>query len=589
MAPSDEDGPRYDSAGRYNAGPSYGAFQQDRGHLPSHPGLRADRRRLWGIGDLAGAFKQLAGDAGIKMPGSWAEFKTFSFKDAAGKLARTASKKLGLHAIRRMGGAKSAVQKTVGVGLESVGLVEGGPVGAVAGEIIEEAFTKIVDKLLPEAERGDVEWGDRDGRALKHGDWVMIDNGELTVRKEVKREAQSAGMFAGIFQDMVVGDAGAELVREEDFTTGFVLGPSSETPGWWDVYNLGSGEEGDVGRMEKHNPRDLHLVGGPTAAKLEGNEYLQVVKEAYLARATEAAYLAGNVVTDPGARVLYEGIEHDVLHANGPRLTIEDAKHQTREVDVSAVAPGRTAHSVSHNYGRNEFGQSVTDAYRASGGTALGRRFSGQYVWVQARGWIPRRYGAGEDVELAVVHAVRGQIIELYCVLDGQYRRVPKDLTLDAGKIASILGGGNRFQKFREAAVSGIATGSLAPGRYGNVMDILGHGMMKPKSTFSAPGKVHTSEGTVPGKTPGAVLSAARPSAMAHQRAKLNDEALEFSALTRSSAKQQLTAGNDQVLDHKRASPPSQQSTTQNVVLWVAALGALYLIAANGVGTQIFA
>ena len=138
MAPSDEDGPRYDSAGQYNAGPSYGAFQQDRGHLPSHPGLRADRRRLWGIGDLAGAFKQLAGDAGIKMPTSWADFSKFSFKDAAGKLARTASKKLGLHAIRRLGGTKGAFKKTVGVGLESVGLMEGGPVGAVAGEIIEE-------------------------------------------------------------------------------------------------------------------------------------------------------------------------------------------------------------------------------------------------------------------------------------------------------------------------------------------------------------------------------------------------------------------------------------------------------------------
>ena len=580
---------RYDSAGRYNAGPSYGAFQQDRGHLPSHPGLRADRRRLWGIGDLAGAFKQLAGDAGIKMPTSWADFSKFSFKDAAGKLARTASKKLGLHAIRRLGGTKAAVKKTVGVGLESVGLMEGGPVGAVAGEIIEEAFTKIVDKLLPEAARGDMEWGDRDGKSLKHGDWVMIDNGEVTVRKEIKREAESAGMFAGIFQDMVVGDAGAELIREEDFTTGFVLGPSSETPGWWDVYNLGSGAEGEVGRAEKHNPRDLHVVGGATAAKLEGNEYLQVVKEAYLARATEAAYLAGGVVTDPGARVLYEGIEHDVLHANGPRLTIENAKHQTRVVDVSAVTPGRTSHNVSHNYGRNEFGQSVTDAYRASGGAQLGRRFSGQYVWVQARSWIPKRFGAGEDVELAVVHAVRGKILEVYCVLDGQYRRVSTSLTLDAGKIAGILGGGKRFQKFRDAAVSGIATGTLAPGKHGNVMDILGHGMMKPKSTFPTPGKVQTSEGTVAGKTRGAVLAAARPSAMAHQRAKLNDEAREFSALTRSSAKQQLTAGNDQVLDRRRSTTPSQQSTTQNVVLWVAALGALYVIAANGVGTQIFA
>ena len=137
--------------------------------------------------------------------------------------------------------------------------------------------------------------------------------------------------------------------------------------------------------------------------------------------------------------------------------------------------------------------------------------------------------------------------------------------------------------------MSGIATGTLAPGKHGNVMDILGHGMMKPKSTFSAPGKVHTSEGTVAGKTRGAVLAAARPSAMAHQRAKLNDEAREFSALTRSSAKQQLTAGNDQVLDRRRSTTAPQQSTTQNVVLWVAALGALYVIAANGVGTQIFA
>ena len=76
---------------------------------------------------------------------------------------------------------------------------------------------------------------------------------------------------------------------------------------------------------------------------------------------------------------------------------------------------------------------------------------------------------------------------------------------------------------------------------------------------------------------------------MAHQRAKLNDEAREFSALTRSSAKQQLTAGNDQVLDRRRSTTAPQQSTTQNVVLWVAALGALYVIAANGVGTQIFA
>ena len=317
---------RFDSAGQLFAGPSYGSFQQDRGHLPAHPTVHERRRRLW-LGDLATRFTSMISETGIKLPKSFKELGSFSFKDAAAQLAKGAARKLGAH-VRRMKGGKALVKGAVGATVEAAG-AEGGPLGLMAGALVDEAFNAIVDRVLPEGTKGDVEWGDAKGKPLKHGDWVMIDNGELTEIATLRRENKQVGRFAGIFQDMGVSGSNTELIREVDFTPGFVIGPSTQTPGFWQVFNFGRGDTKGV--VEEKNPRAVHLVSGNLGEKWGQNEMLEVVKETYFARGQEKAYLEGGTVTDPGAIVIYNGVENAVIHARGP------AHHREREQLPGAV------------------------------------------------------------------------------------------------------------------------------------------------------------------------------------------------------------------------------------------------------------
>ena len=297
-------------------------------------------------------------------------------------------------------------------------------------------------------------------------------------------------------------------------------------------------------------------------------------------------------MTDPGAIVIYNGVENAVIHARGDQLTIENGNNERRQVAVREVRPGKAPHNVSHNYGHDAFAKSVGDSYRTAGGEHLGRRFQGQWVWVVARPELTKRFHQERKPigsELAVVHAVRGPMVAVFCAVDGAKRVVPQGLTLDAGPIVEMFGSSRRFQRFKDAAVTGyaVSASTLAPGRQGNVMDLLGRGPMRPGSTFETVGKKSTKP--LPwGSDPRAGKLGASPAAQAHKRAQLDDMANEYSALTGARPATQLTVGNEAVLHPLDAKPDGKyREDAISPVVWMLGLGAIYLVMADGIGTAL--
>ena len=573
---------RFDSAGQYNMAPTYGAFQQQKGHLEQHPSVHA-RRRLF-LGDLAKGFRSMVEAVGMKLPTTEKGFEKFSFKEAAGKMAKGVAQKLGMHMVKRQRGAqgKKVVKGAMSAGLKGAGAAEGGALGVIAGALVDQAFDAILDKVMPEDEtQGDVEWGDAKGRALKHGDWVMIDNGELSTFDTVKRESRLMGPWGGMMGDMGVSDGSAEIIREVDYTPGFVIGPSTRTPGFWNVFNFGKGQA--AGRAEEKSPRAVHLVGSALASKWGDTKLLETVKETYFARSAEAAYLKGGPVVDPGALVIYDNVQNQVVHAQGSRLTIENARNERRVVSAKDVRPGPSEHNVSHNYGRNPYHQAVADTYRTSGGTTANRRFRGQWIWVRARPTLGSKFHAPKDEpvdsELAVVHAVQGAQVSVFCAIDGQRRTVAIADTLDAGDVVEMFGSSRRYQAFKNAAVVGypVNTNNLAPGRQGHVLDLLGRGMLRPAQTLHQSGHAR---GETMQEVQGSGSLGASQAAAQHKYAQMHDRGREFAQQTQSTP--QAVAQGDKAVVHQHIITAASKPIN-NPVYWILGIGCLYLVASRAI------
>jgi hypothetical protein len=457
-----------DAFGRYSAGPCYGAFDSEPVTIRPHTetDTAKSRRRLavilgYNTGDILPRLVSLAKEAQITLPDEKG-LASYDWRGAASKLAKAVGGKVTAHIYKRAAGMRAALKTGVKAGAETLGMLGGGAGGILAGELAAEAFDAILKRVGGDPDKTRY-FSDAGGASLGRADWVSVYNGMASRRVKIKQDVARHAWWAGgpLNEEEGVDTTRDDFEEEEDWSVGFVVGPSTRTPGFWNVFNFASGH------VEEHEPKHVVRVAAPLAVKYSQNVDFEVVRAAFFAKEAERAHLAGKVVMDPGAMVLYEGMQAQILASEGDRVVIQNATGGRYTVDALQLAPGETSHDVVNNYGEGTTlggsGNFTTEATR--------RRYAGQWLWMPTSPAIEKSYPAAAG-ELVNVHSVEGPQLNVYSAFDGDFYKVASDLT----DVAEGVPSGKLFTRFQNASVVGIDTEMHSLGPKGYTLDILGVG-----------------------------------------------------------------------------------------------------------------
>jgi hypothetical protein len=457
-----------DAFGRYSAGPCFGAF--DSVPVTIRPHTETDnakaRRRLavilgYDTGDILPRLVALAKEAQVTLPDEKG-LATFDWRGAASKLAKTVGGKVSAHLYKRAASMKAVLKTGVKVGAESLGILSTGAGGLLAGELAGEAFDAILERVGGDPNKM-AYFSDAGGKTLGSADWVSIFNGMATLKTKVKMDVARHTWWAGgpLNEEEGVDTTRDDYEEEEDWSVGFVVGPSARTPGFWNVFNF------TTGRVEEHEPKHVVKVAAPLAERYTENIDFEVVRAAFFAKEAERAHLTGKVVMDPGAVVLYEGVQHQILASEGDRVVIQNATGGRYTVDATRLDAGESAHDVVNNYGEGVTmggpGSFTTEATR--------RRYAGQWLWMPASSTTRKGFPEAGG-ELINVHSVQGNELNVYSAFDGEFYKVSTGMT----DLAEGVPSGKLFTRFQNASVVGIDTAMHALGVKGYTLDVLGVG-----------------------------------------------------------------------------------------------------------------
>lgn len=454
-----------DAFGRYSAGPCFGAFSSVPVTIRPHTVTDNEkaRRRLavimgYNTGDILPRLVSLAKEAQVTLPDEKG-LASYDWRGAASKLAKAVGGKVTTHLYKRAAGMKAALKVGVKAGAESMGLVSGGAAGFAAGELAGEAFDAILKRIGGDPDKT-AYFSDAKGASLGRADWVSVFNGMATLKVKVKQDVARHAWWAGgpLNEEEGVDTTRDDFEEEEDWSVGFVVGPSARTPGFWNVFNFSSGH------VEEHEPKHVVKVAAPLAVKYTQNVDFEVVRAAFFAKEAERAHLQGKVVMDPGAMVLYEGVQHQILASEGDRVVIQNAAGTRHTVDATRLDAGETSHDVVNNYDEGQTaGGFTTEATR--------RRYAGQWLWMPPAARTLKGFPTAGG-ELVNVHSVQGNQLNVYSAFDGEFHKVISENT----DVAEGVPPGKLFTRFQNASVVGTDTGKHALGTKGYTMDILGIG-----------------------------------------------------------------------------------------------------------------
>lgn len=308
----------------------------------------------------------------------------------------------------------------------------------------------------------------------KPGAWIVIDNGDKTVKVKAVRAALAWGAT------QMFGDAPEradyDLMREEDYSTGFVVDPTaSDKPGYMQVFNFATENE------ELRHFSTFRLLPTEIAAKLDANPALSLIREARFRRDSfeVEVLLAGKTSTDPGTEVvdLRDGFRKTIVRASGEQMLLEDGSGQIVVATLADVAPGRTDSNISYNYlGQDDKGLVVAAGFKDPTAEGL---YKGRWVWTRPTAdafRISREAGFAVRRSLAVVVAMlprregetfaRVQLFEAWSgdkIVREQIDCVPAGFEAE-----EFLNSSTTFKSFKYVAIEGHASvaSDRAPGRF---------------------------------------------------------------------------------------------------------------------------
>ena len=421
--------------------------------------------------------------------------------------------------VKRLGTSVAAHYSIIG-GAQMAGLISegmattlGGPAGAAAAIILEEAATYAGKQFLGESHH-----------SYKVGDWVQIDNGTETVTVKTKRLAES--MLGSMFEDFP-DDEDFDAAAQESYSVGFVTAVGEK--GDVTVYNFKFGKE------QALDEAFLRPASETMAAQFSGNGQLAAVRRLRLQLdQMEGSPLVNSPVpTDPGTAVFLDGEPFHIIQCIGTAALVENGSGHQVLVDVRQLAPGATKHTRRHNY-RSD-GTVDDSMYQTEGGNDLAQ---GQWVWIRPG---PKELFAYSNcqAELACVMTIVGPLVKVAGAFRGDVTDVPLNQALPISEdIRQVLNSWHHFATFREAAVTGYALHRKAPGNWypevalgvGPMADLLGE-LEFPDlpETVEVSGRM---DAVTPGETFGTVPSGTSPAADAD----LKDDLVDNGGMTRGEA-----------------------------------------------------
>ena len=396
--------------------------------------------------------------------------------------------------VKRLGATVAAHYTLVGAaqltGLitEGTATAFGGPAGAAASIVLEEAAKAAVKKFLP-GWSGEV--------AYKRGDWVQIDNGVITTDIATKKLGEI--LLGSMFEDFP-DDEDWDSVSRESYSVGFVteVGEKGDVT----VYNFKFGHE------QALDEAFVRPAGDQMSAKFDANSQLAAVKTLRLKldRMEGTPLVNSPVNTDPGTEVYLDGEKYYVVQCIGTAALVENGQGHQVLVDVRKLEPGPSKHTRRHNYRAD--GSVDDNFYATEGGAALAQ---GQWVWIQPGAKALAAYANCQAV-LACIMFVEGPTCRVASAWHGDTVDEPTYAVVPVNEaVREVLNQWQHFAEFREAAVTGYALRRKAPGNWmpeiclgiGPMGDLLGD-IEFPDPPERGEG---SASGTIDAVTPGAVGS----------------------------------------------------------------------------------
>ena len=303
----------------------------------------------------------------------------------------------------------------------------GGPVGIVIGIAAEFAIQAFFTE-------------DESFNDYKPGQWVMLDNGSITVSKQVKREVSFGEVE--MFGDMPWQED-FELDSQEDFSIGFIMGPNSEA-GFWMAFNFKTSD------VQRYHRKNIRPASSEVAEKLDGNDELTIVREFKFLK-EDGAYLNSSVPTKPGSEVFYDEKPYTVVSSVGPAVVIQNDEGSRSVVDISKLQRGKVTQTVSFNH-RAE-GETISTPGFVT--TPQGVIFQGQWVWLPASITQRLKY---DDIprSLALVLEIDRTRVKGVYAIDGDHFNVDeRDCMGVDEKTTYFVSQLSTFQKFKSRALQG--------------------------------------------------------------------------------------------------------------------------------------
>ena len=326
---------------------------------------------------------------------------------------------------------------------EGVADTLGGPVGAAATVVLEEAVSYAARKFAP---------GAFAQHSYEVGEWVQIDNGTESVDIRTKRLGEQ--LLGTMFEDFP-DDEEWDMTIQESYSAGFVVEVGEK--GSVTVYNFKYGKE------QALEEAFLRPAGDAMSAKFDANVQLSSLRKLRLQldRMEGSPLVDSPVNTDPGTEVYLDGQKYSIVQCIGTAALVENSAGHQVLADVKQLEPGPAKHSRRHNYRAD--GTVDDNMYVTEGGADLAQ---GMWVWLRPGPKALDAYSNCQAV-LGCIMTIVGKTVRIASAWHGAigeesiYAVVPV-----SEEIREVLNSWQHFAAFREAAVTGYAVKRKAPGNW---------------------------------------------------------------------------------------------------------------------------
>ena len=297
----------------------------------------------------------------------------------------------------------------------------------------------------------------KEEQSFKRGDWVIVDKGYMTLKKEDKK-----------LMDDITTDLGAQygdspdlnemylLYRKRRLDTGFYVSQGEEV-GMVKIFDVMTGEVDDFVNT------DVRLLPVAIRAKLDLDDFVSKVRELYFTK-KDYNYIKSQVSTDPGTEVIYDGFLFNIVSCDGPMAFLEDKVGRSLVVPIALLKRSRQERiGASHIY---ENGKPIENTGFVTTANGIG---SGDWIWFK-RYRVPdadmRAYAQDQNFwwVLGIVHIINGDDIVCYLAPSG-IRAVAK---VGAGEVrlatlndSEMYSSMKEFSQFKLAAIEGGDTRRL--------------------------------------------------------------------------------------------------------------------------------